>query len=304
MLTLPNFEKLKVFYVVYLNKSIQKAAEDLHVTRSAVSQSLKSLEEEIGVGLFIRDSKKFQPTAPAEELFKSINPFISDLQTTLQHLESGRKIPAGHLKIGAPMDFGSGHLTRVIGEFRKKFPEITFELNLAVPIRQLEILCRGELDMAFIDNGDIHAGKYPVTVQSVMKEEFVLAVSERRYREARLKETSVANLSLIPMVDYVSHGPVVRMWFKHHFGKVPANLSVVYSAESVRAVLAAIASDIGAGVVPKHLLVGEFKDLKTISTPKKPFVNEILLARQQGKKAVAKEQEFIKFYREFSGLKV
>jgi DNA-binding transcriptional LysR family regulator len=300
MLTIPNFERLKIFHIVYLNKSIQKAADVLNVTRSAISQSLKALEEEVGVTLFIRNSKNFQATSQAEELFKAINPFVNELQATLQSLESGKKIPQGHLRIGAPMDFGSGHLTKIIGKFRQKFPEITFELSLAVPIKQLEMLCRGGLDLAFIDNGDIHAEKYPVTIQSIQKEEFVLAASEKTYKTWGLKDSSYLNISRIPVVDYVAHGPVIRMWFKHHFGKVPANLNLIYSAESVRAVLTAIASDIGVGVVPQHMLTGEFSDLKVVSTSKKPFVNEIMLARQQDKPPTAKEKEFIKFYKEHS----
>ncbi|MES2801203.1 MAG: LysR family transcriptional regulator [Bdellovibrionota bacterium] len=165
MLTIQNFERLKVFHVVYLNKSILKASHILSVTRSAVSQSLKGLEEELKVPLFIRDSKNFQPTAEAEQLFLVINPFVNELHSTLQQIESGIKSPAGHLRIGAPLDFGSTNLTRLIGQFRKKYPLITFELVLAVPIKQLDLLCAGKLDLAFIDNGDIHSEKYPVSIQ-------------------------------------------------------------------------------------------------------------------------------------------
>jgi len=299
MLTIPNFERLKIFHIVYLNKSIQKAADVLNVTRSAVSQSLKSLEEEIGVTLFIRDSKKFQATPQAEELFKTLHPFIGELQATLKSLDSGKKVPTGHLRIGAPMDFGSHHLTKVIGKFREKFPNVTFEVTLAVPIKQLEMLCQGDLDLAFIDNGDIHKEKYPVTIQSILKEEFVLAASEKTYKTWGLKDSTFQNTSRVPIADYVAHGPVIRMWFKHHYGKTPSELNIAYSAESVRAVLTAIASDIGVGVIPLHLLTGEFSDLKVISTTKKPFINEIMLARQQGRPTTAKESEFIKFYKAY-----
>src|SRR4051794_12486476 len=112
MLTLPNFERLKIFHLVYLNRSIQKASDLLHVTRSAVSQSLKGLEEEIGSTLFIRHSKKFQPTSQAEELFKAIDPFVSELHGALLRVEEGIKTPVGVLRIGAPTDLGSGMLTR------------------------------------------------------------------------------------------------------------------------------------------------------------------------------------------------
>jgi DNA-binding transcriptional LysR family regulator len=298
MLTIPNFERLKIFHIVYLNRSIVKAAHVLNVTRSAVSQSLKGLEQELGFPLFIRDSKNFQPTAEAEHLFQAIHPFVNELQSALQHLESGIKKPVGHLRIGAPQDFGSGLLTKIIARFRRKYPEVTFELELAVPIKQLDLLCQGKLDLAFIDNGDIHAEKYPVSVQTILREEFVMASSEKIYKELSLNQLMPAKLSELPVVDYLPYAPVTRMWIKHHFTKAPANLNVVFSAESVRAVLNAIQSDVGVGIVPLHLITGEFKNLKVVATTKKPFVNQMMMARQLGRKTSFRENEFLKFCRQ------
>lgn len=298
MLTIPNFERLKIFHIVYVNRSILKAANVLNVTRSAVSQSLKGLEEELGVPLFIRDSKNFLPTAEAEHLFQTLNPFINELHSALLHLESGITKPIGHLKIGAPQDFGSGRLTKIIGKFRKKYPEVTFELELAVPIKQLDLLCQGKLDLAFIDNGDIHAEKYPVSVQSILREEFVMAASEKNFRDLGLQNLTSAKLTSLPIADYLAFAPVTRMWIKHHFSKVPQNLNVVFSAESVRAVLNAVLSDIGVGIVPQNLLVGEFKGLKIVETSKKPFMNQIVIARQLGRRASLRESEFVKFCRQ------
>lgn len=295
MLTIPNFERLKIFHIVYMNKSILKAADVLNVTRSAVSQSLKGLESELGLPLFIRDSKKFQPTPEADHLFQTINPFVHELHSALQHLESGIKTPVGHLRIGAPLDFGSGILTQIIGKFRKKYPQVTFELILAVPIKQLDLLCEGKLDLAFIDNGDIHTEKYPVSIQTAMKEEFVMAASEKVWRELKLQNASYQSLIEAPIVDYLPHAPIARMWLKHHYSKSPGTLSIVYSAESVRAVLSAISSEIGIGVVPSHLIEGSYKTLKVVETTKKPFVNHMMITRQQGKKASFRESEFMSF---------
>lgn len=295
MLTLPNFERLKIFHVVYSNRSIQRAANLLNVTRSAVSQSLKLLEEELGTKLFIRDSKNFQASSEAEELFKTIDPFVSELQGALQRLEAGIQSPIGHIRIGAPMDFGSGHLTKLIGKFRKDFPEITFEILLAVPVKQLGLLCEGKLDLAFIDNGDIHASGFPVTVQNLIKEEFILVASPTTFKKFNLTAATVENIARVPVVDYLPHAPVTKMWFKHHFSKEPSDLKVAYSAESVRAVLNAVATDIGIGVVPNLLVSGDFKHLKKIETARGRFINQIVIARQIGKRVTAREKAFIQF---------
>lgn len=298
MLTIPDLNRLKVFYVVYANKSIVRAANVLNVTRSAVSQSLKALEEEIHTTLFVRDSKKVQATPAAEALFNLMGPFFQELESVLHQIETGKKSPTGHLRIGAPLDFGSGHFTEVIARFRDQYPSVTFELVLAVPVKQLDLLLQGKLDLAFIDNGDMFSKNYPISVETVQKEEFVLAASFKFYGEKIKSDRSLGHLQKLPVVDYLPHAPVTRMWFKHHFGKSISDLNVVYSAESVRAVYKAIASGAGIGVLPAQMLNQEKEErLKVIATDKKAMINQITLALPLSKKLTYTEKAFISFYK-------
>ena len=295
MLTIPDLNRLKVFYVVYANKSIVRAANVLNVTRSAVSQNLKALEEEIRTPLFVRDSKKVQPTAAAESLFKLMEPFLEELEATIHKIETGRKQPMGHLRIGAPLDFGSDYLTRMIGRFRQLHPAVTYELILGVPAKQIALLIEGKIDIAFIDNGDVFAKSYPISVETIQREEFVLVSNAKFYSENIKGDHSLSRLQNVSIVDYLPHAPVARMWFKHHFNKSITNLNVSYSAESVRAVLKAISLGLGIGVVPSHLVANEAGTLKIVSTEKKNLINQIGFALPLAKKLTATEKAFISF---------
>lgn len=295
MLTIPDLNRLKVFYVVYVNKSIVRAANVLNVTRSAVSQSLKALEAEVHAPLFVRDSKKVQPTPAAESLFKLMGPFLQELESALQHIETGRKHPTGHLRIGAPLDFGSDYLTSVIGKFKQIYPTVSYELILGVPVKQLELLVAGKLDIAFIDNGDVFVKSYPISVEIIQREDFVLVSNAKFYAENVKGDHALSSLQRLPIVDYLPHAPVARMWFKHHFGKSITDLNVSYSAESVRAVLKAISLGMGVGIIPSHLVEAEANRLKIISSEKKNLVNQITLALPLSKKLTLTEKTFISF---------
>ncbi|MBK7889930.1 MAG: LysR family transcriptional regulator [Bdellovibrionales bacterium] len=295
MLTIPDLNRLKVFYVVYANRSIVRAANVLNVTRSAVSQSLKALEKEVHAPLFLRNSKKVQPTPAAETLFKLMEPFLQELESALQNIETGRKHPTGHLRIGAPLDFGSDYLTNVIGKFRQAHPTVSYELILGVPIKQLELLLEGKLDIAFIDNGDVFSKSYPISVETIQREDFVLVSNAKFYAENIKGDHSLSRLQRLPIVDYLPHAPVTRMWFKHHFGKSITDLNVSYSAESVRAVLNAVSLGMGVGVIPSHLIGAEANRLKIISTDKKNLVNQIALALPLAKKLTLTEKTFVSF---------
>lgn len=283
MLNIPDLNRIKVFYVIYKLRNMVKAADALNITRSAVSQSLKALEDELAVKLFVRDSKKIQPTEPGNKLFKSIEPLMTELHSTVREIETGRKEAIGHLRIGAPQDFGSTHLTEVIIQFRKKFPKISFELVLATPISLLELISNGHLDCAFVDNGDFHAKKYPVSIVTVMKEKFVLVCSREYFdKNIRKARPNLEDLRAMEFIDYFIHAPVSRMWIHQHFGKSKIDLNVIFAAESVRAVLAAVKGGLGLAVVPEQMVENEVRagQLKIIPGAGRDLVNQITLARR------------------------
>ena len=126
----------------------------------------------------------------------------------LHHIETGRNHPIGHLRIGAPLDFGSSQLTEVIAKFRNKYPAVTFEVVLAVPGSQLELLTTGKLDLAFIDNGDLFLKNYPISIEIVQKEEFVLVASAEFYSEKIKGDHSLPLLQKLPVVDYFHMHPL------------------------------------------------------------------------------------------------
>lgn len=300
MLNIPDLNRMKVFYAVYTHKSLISAANTLHITRSAVSQSLKLLEEELQTKLFIRDSKRVMPTEPAELLFRSLEPFMTELQTVVNQIETGKKQATGHLRIGAPQDFGSTYLTDVIVDFHKKYPHITFELILAIPTILLEKLTEGKLDIAFVDNGDYHAKNYPVSIRTVMKEKFILVCSNK-YFDENIKRQNIKfeDLKSLHFVDYVNHAPVTKMWIKHHFKKTLIDLKISFSAESVRAVIKAAKGGLGVAVVPEHLVEAELKSgkLKMMAATGQDLINHITIARRLDRTVTAKEKAFLDFFK-------
>ena len=126
MLNNVDFNRLRVFYCIYRNKSMIAAAKELNVTPPAVSQHLKKLEADMGVHLFTRLHKKLVPTVEAETLFQILDPFIHELEAGVRLFQSGKSRPSGMLRIGAPVEFGKTHFPGAIAAFRRTYPEVTF----------------------------------------------------------------------------------------------------------------------------------------------------------------------------------
>lgn len=303
MLTFPDLNKIKVFYTVYKTGNFVQAAESLSITRSAVSQALKNLEDELGFRLFFRTSKKMITTEPALVLLQVIEPFFAELEVTLQTLKSEQKDLAGLLRLGAPQDFGSTHLTEAMVAFQKKHDNITFQLVLETPVKLLELLTQNKLDIAFVDNGDFHGQHFPISLLTVQKENFV-PVCSKAYFEKHLKYLPLRqnHLSQLDFIDYLPHGPVVKMWFQHQFGQIRFKPRVTFSAENVRALIKATEGDLGVAILPEQLIQGSLKNgqLKKIFSQGKDLINHISLARRLDHSPTAREKEFVAFYKNFA----
>ncbi len=74
-----NLELYKVFYHVAKELNFSKAARQLFISQSAISQSISQLEQELGTKLFIRTTKKVSLTTEGETLFQHIEPAIHSI---------------------------------------------------------------------------------------------------------------------------------------------------------------------------------------------------------------------------------
>src|SRR5687767_5264896 len=124
MLMLPDFNRLRVFFHVHQARSVSAAATALHVTQSAVSQSLAKLEDELGAQLFVRRHRAIVPTAAAEALFAVVEPFVTALHGGIEQIHRSRHALVGTLHIGAPVEFGSHRLPEALAGFSRAHPGV------------------------------------------------------------------------------------------------------------------------------------------------------------------------------------
>lgn len=120
---------LNYFIAVAQLKSFTKAADYVHISQSALSKAVKSLELELNVELFDRSSKKIQLTDAGEiVLIESlkIKEALNELSTQLYDLMNLEK---GSIKIGLPPIIGFLFFPKIIKQFNARYPEILIKLS-------------------------------------------------------------------------------------------------------------------------------------------------------------------------------
>ena len=96
-----NFNDLQAFLMVARSRSFTKAAAQLGVSPSALSHSMRGLEERLGIRLLTRTTRSVSPTEAGERLLRTVGPRFEEVETELAALNALRQKPAGTIRITA-----------------------------------------------------------------------------------------------------------------------------------------------------------------------------------------------------------
>ena len=111
--------------------SFTLAAQGLGMQKSTVSRRIALLEERLGVRLLNRTTRKLRLTEVGQAYYERCRQIMLDFAEAEQAVMQLQQVPAGLLRISAPIEFGQWILGRVLGDFMRLYPEINAEVELA-----------------------------------------------------------------------------------------------------------------------------------------------------------------------------
>jgi DNA-binding transcriptional LysR family regulator len=126
-----DIHQLRVFTSVFKNRSFSKASEALHLTQPTISNHIKALEDEFACKLFDRMGRTIIPTKEAEVLYGKSIEIIEKADALKEALGQLKKETTGKLVIGASTIPGVYLMPRIMTEFQKKYPAISFQILIA-----------------------------------------------------------------------------------------------------------------------------------------------------------------------------
>lgn len=121
-------EELRVFVAVVESGSFSRAAEQLDMANSAVSRTVKKLENKLGVTLLTRTTRQIKLTQEGETYFRRVQKLLQEMTQAENALMESRNIPSGLLRIDAATPVVLHLLIPMIQPFRQRFPEVTLSL--------------------------------------------------------------------------------------------------------------------------------------------------------------------------------
>ncbi|AVA21004.1 LysR family transcriptional regulator [Rhizobium sp. CB3171] len=119
---------LAIFLAIAQHRSFRKAAVELGVTASALSHSLRAIEERLDVRLVNRTTRGVGLTEAGERLFERIRPAFLDIDDALEDLDKFRGQPYGKLRINAPRPAAKMVLLPIVSRFLRAYPAVEMEI--------------------------------------------------------------------------------------------------------------------------------------------------------------------------------
>lgn len=193
-----NFELYKVFYYVARYLSFSEASNRLFISQSAVSQSIKLLEEKLNCKLLFRSTKQVQLTQEGKVLFGHIEQAFNFIKTGERNIAEMHSMLRGEVRIGASDTICKYYLLPYFKKFNEIYPNIKIHITNRTSPMCVELLKKGNVDFCVIN---IPLGRdYPgMNMREVRTIKDVFIAGEN-FNHLRNKVLSVKDLKGYPLI--------------------------------------------------------------------------------------------------------
>lgn len=191
-----NFELYKVFYTVAKSGSFSAAAKELYITQSAVSQSIKNLENKLGTCLLIRGTRSIRLTNAGEMLMSHVDQAYNLLKLAEHKINEMKSLSLGELRIGVGDTILRYLLTPFLQHFLADYPNIKLQIINRTSSGIIDSIKKGAVDFGIatmpVKDNDIEAIEF-CEVEDVF-------VASSRFDKYRNMSISLNELSGIPLL--------------------------------------------------------------------------------------------------------
>lgn len=128
---LPDLEAWAIFAAVAEHRSFSGAAEAIGLSKATVSKAVARLEAHLNVSLFHRTSRRLALTEAGRPLADHAARIVAEAHAAEEAALTGANVPAGRIRLAAPMSFGVRSVAPLVAEFLATHPAIEIELSLS-----------------------------------------------------------------------------------------------------------------------------------------------------------------------------
>jgi DNA-binding transcriptional LysR family regulator len=187
--------RLKIFRTVAHHLNFSRAAEELLLTQPAVTQQIKTLEEECGVPLFDRSGGRITLTPAGQALLPYAEKLKAIVDEALAAVSSASGQDAAQLAVGASQTIGQYILPNLVARFLREHPRVTITALSGNSDEMLEALTSHRVHLALIEGPALRKDFH---VESFMEDHMVLVVpASHEWADHEIDVTALKDAQLL-----------------------------------------------------------------------------------------------------------
>jgi DNA-binding transcriptional LysR family regulator len=275
-----NLKLLSTFLAVAQSGSFRKAADQTNRSLPAVSMQIKQLEEQLGLPLFQRTTRKVVLTREGEKLMITARRALAEIESGLTQIKQAVNVQHGHLAFACAPMIASTRLPDILATFTKKHPGISLNVRELVSSDLLEAVRRREVDFGI---GPIVERRGEFDFHPIFVDEYC-ALLPAGYRHGNRTSISQNELSRMPILKLSSTATAFRDYADDYpmiASQLVSKTNYNYDLAQMNTLIAMAEAGLGVALLPR-LTVPKHTTLKVVRITRPAMSRTIAITTLKG----------------------
>jgi LysR family cyn operon transcriptional activator len=249
-----DLELYRFFYHTAKTGSLSKAAQELFVTQSAISQSIKLLEQHLGVQLFYRSPQGVTLTEEGQRLYPPVEHAYRLLIDAQKEMIDRREALSGEIRIGASDALGKHILLPRLRMFRAAHPDVRIKLVHRTTLQTIRLLQEGKIEVGLVYL-PVETKRLTVEEVAIIHDCFVAAPGFLPDLEESLSPAQLIQYPFL-MLGKASHS---RQWVDAFFDQYGMKMNPEMELASLELLIEFCMAGFGVASVAREFVVAELE---------------------------------------------
>jgi LysR family hydrogen peroxide-inducible transcriptional activator len=243
--------QLEYVLAVARHHSFTRAAEEIKIAQSSLSQQVSNLEKELGVDLFVRTTRSVYLSSVGEDFVEHAIRIMSEVRSAQLCIQEYVSIDKGHLNVGLIPVVAHYPIPKLLADFNREFPGVKLSLIENQDDELLDLLSSSKLDAAIVQQANLDA---PFQFFPLYVDEMVLLTSNRHplafRKSVDLKELKNEKFIVTPSTSGHHHD------FEKACNSIGLEPNIIMTCSSVKTIMGLTSEGIGISVLSSKVATG------------------------------------------------
>ena len=228
--------------------SFTSAARKLHIVQSGLSVTIKEMEEELGVRLVQRTTRRVSLTDAGNLFLEYARPAVTMLKDGMEAVRSQSRIVRGRISLGILQSMAPYiDLPTVLGGFHEQYPEVDFTVRSIDSPQAPTLIREGSIDLCF---HAVTAGKLPAGIDATpFVQDSLVAICAKKHPLSQRKAVTLEVMCALPFVDLTPER-ALRALVDRSCTAQGLSRKSMFEVSAVETMLQFVAAGLGVSIVP------------------------------------------------------